>query len=429
MPQERNIGTFSDLPFFVDALDRAQDVQGISAAHLQDVLAPRLRALRRVERRALSTVRGVLEELRLFGWVARVLGLPDRKDPVYSITPDGKHALAAARTAPRLFLRLLAARLQAVYTIPGWFVARLWTINPHQGEVILPSPAHGWAPSARARTAGAWTGELEQEAVLAARRARTANAAAFPVTDDHWLAAVSQAWQHVCNRKRRKAVAGPEDKMLWSRGGLLLAMRMAALQLLFDRAPYPNGEPDFTSPRPLSVKTFKPWCPRLQALELVGYTDWHAAVVGRLLFPTAVFRTDAEPDRYEELPGIRHPDGRRMFLHQPAWASVRDRFWAILPDVYRGIAGHTQARYVALLDIRDEVCRRLRLSPLGFESCFARALDEPVLAGGWQLSIETDVREDQRSGGQLERRPVYVGNVPYTLLALTRLPETQRRTV
>jgi hypothetical protein len=429
-PRQRNVGAFSDLSFYVDALEQARAPHGVTAAQLQDALAPRLRSLRRVEQPGPSTICAVLEELRLFGWVSPADGsAAPRIGTVYTLTAEGEQALRTGREGPRRFLRLLAVRMHAVYTIPGWFVARLWAINPRQGEVILPAPAHGWAPSEQAQTAGGWTAELEEEARRAARRARTANAAAFPVADDDWVAAVARAWQHVRDRKRRNRREGQADRVPWSRAGLLLAMRMAALDLLFAAAPYPGKAPDIAVDRPLSVKTFKPWCPRLQALELVAYTEWHPAVVGRLLFPTAVFRAEAPPDEYEELPGVCHPDGRRLFLHQPDWPGMRDRFWASLTEVYQGISRRLQARYVSLFDVRDEVCRRLRLSPLGFDDCFERALDESSAGGGWQLSIETDIREDQRAGGQLERRPVYVGKIPYTLVALTRVPEAQRRIV
>jgi hypothetical protein len=421
-PQHPAIGSFSDLTLYGDALNCARGPEGITAALLHNVLAPRLRSSRHVERPGLRTVRSLLEELEAFGWLKSTTALPA---PRYTLTSEGEAALVIARRADRAFLRLLATRLHAVYTIPGWFGARLWTINPQGGEVILPSPAPAWKASAAARANNAWGSEQEQETIASARRAQDANAAAFPVSTPEWIAAVSEAWKHVLTRRRRRQTE--DDPLPWTRGGLTLAMRIAALRLLFGGTAYGRASPDILVPQPLSVKTLKPWCPRLQALELIAYTDWHPSVTGRLLFPTAVFRSEADSS-FEELPAICHPDGRRLFLHQPSWPAVRERFWATLADVYRQMSQRTGLRYVSLFDVRDEVCRRLRLSSSLFERCLAHALEEPLPAAGWRISVETDVREEMRSGGQRERRPISVGGVPYTIIAVAKLPAAQGRT-
>jgi hypothetical protein len=424
MPKHRTIGSFSDLTLYVDTLACARDSQGITAALLQSALAPRLRASRLVHRQALSTIRSVLEELVGFGWLRRDDALPAAR---FALTVEGVTALQTACCAERSFLRQLANQMHAVYTIPGWFVARLWTINPQSGEVILPVPVQGWSASLSSRAYGKWGPELEQETTAALRRAQQANPAAFPVSADDWIAAVSQAWLHVLTRKRRKPTP-VGDALPWTRSGLALAMRMAALRLFFGAIPYGAAAADVSIEEPLSVKTFNSWCPRLQSLELVAYTDWHPSVVGRLLFPTAVFRSGGGA-AFEELPQVRHPDGRRLFLHQPSWTVLRERFWANLAEVYQRNAQVMGVRYVSLFEVRDEVCRRLRISPSHFDLCLGFALEEPYPVEGWQLSLETDVREDMRSGGQLERCPVSVGGVRYTIIAMAQCPSGLERTI
>jgi hypothetical protein len=140
-----------------------------------------------------------------------------------------------------------------------------------------------------------------------------------------------------------------------------------------------------------------------------------------LLFPTAVFRHEGDAT-LEELSAIRHPDGRRLFLHQPPWQAVRERFWGTLPDVYRRLSQRGGLRYVSLFDVRDEVCRRLRLSPALFERCLGLALEEPLAVAGWRISVESDVREEMRAGGQRERRSISVGGIPFSIIALAKLP-------
>jgi hypothetical protein len=75
--------------------------------------------------------------------------------------------------------------------------------------------------------------------------------------------------------------------------------------------------------------------------------------------------------------------------------------------------------YVSLLDVRDEVCRQLRLSTTIFDKFLAHAFRESLHSEAAQsISIESDVREDQRSGSGLLRRPVWIDGVPYSLVAI-----------
>lgn len=428
VPPHPQIALVGDLTVHADVLAIVASQPDATATLVNQELAPRLRAGRQVESYGPATVRGVLDELSHYGWLShRIADVGGKRQHAYTITPEGELAARLAAEGGRPFLRLIAGRMQEACTIPGWFVDRLWRINPTSGEVILPAPTLDWEASQAAREAGVWGPELKRATEAAARAARHASAAAFPVSDSDWVRAVTETWEHVRGRKRRSKVASP-DQVPWSRAGLALAMRMASLRLLFGGTPYGLDAPDIAVDRPLLVKSLKPWCPRLQAFELIGYTDASPDVCGRLLYPTSVFRKSASADQYARFDGICHPDGRGLYMHLPCWEALREHFWQILIAAYQGVTKRVLSRYVSLLDVRDEVCRQLRLSVLAFDEHFARLLEESLLTGGWQVSIETDAREGQLAGGQAERRPVYVKNTPYTLVALGRLPATNPRT-
>lgn len=184
-PKHGTIGTFSDLTLYIDALTCAADSEGVTAADVRESFTPRLRSSRHVEQQSLSTFKSLLEEMHAFGWLNRTDFSPDSK---YVRTLEGEAALLAAKRADSSFLRLLAARLHAAFVIPGWFVARLWTINPESGEVILPAPEALWSANESARSESTWGAELQQETSAAFRRAHAANMKAFPVRVDDWSA-------------------------------------------------------------------------------------------------------------------------------------------------------------------------------------------------------------------------------------------------
>jgi hypothetical protein len=68
------------------------------------------------------------------------------------------------------------------------------------------------------------------------------------------------------------------------------------------------------------------------------------------------------------------------------------------------------------------VCRQLRLSSICFDDFLKQAVQElPTNDFSWSIAVETDIREEQRSGFAQLRRPVYLDLVPHTLIALARL--------
>ncbi len=431
-PRSREVGLFTDLTLYAEALALAIEHGAVTVSLLQRELGQRLQKMRLVLRQSPRTVERLMRELRYFDWLQPRRGTTEGLSTApHVITPDGQRALTFSRQDARAFRRLLTAKMQQVYVIPGWFIARLWQINPEgQGEIILPAPLADWRPSSRSWDNNHWDDALREQTLAAAQRARDASLNAFPICDEDWLSAVQRAWERLSalkprsRRKQSPASYSPRTR-------LTLAMREASVGLLFDRVPYGSSQPDFSGSRPpIYLRTFMGWCPRLEALELIFYTDWHPQVAGRLLFPTSAFRPSAPTERFERLNGIQHPGGDPLWLHRPAWTAVRDSFLSTLISVHRHYATHIGTLYVSLLDVRDEVCRQLRLSSLCFDYFLEQIVRElPARDFPWSVAVETDIREEQSSGAGQLRRPVYLEGVPHTLIALARMPQGRERSL
>ena len=376
-PRSREVGLFTDLTLYAEALALAQD-RAVTVPLLQRDLGQRMQKRRLVRRQSKRTVERLMRELRYFDWLQPRPGSGEKLTTVpHEITPQGQDALTLSHRDACAFRRLLAVKMQQIYVIPGWFIARLWQINPEgQGEVILPAPLEDWRPSSRDWDENTWDETLHTQTLAAAQWARESSPAAFPIRDEDWLSAVRRAWGRLSaltprsKRKRGSASYSPRSR-------LALAMREAGVGLLFDRVPYGADAPDFPDDRPpIYPRTFMGWCPRLETLEMLFYTDWHPQVAGRLLFPTSAFRSSAPKERFELLEDIRRPNDDPLWLHQPTWAVMRESFLNTLISVHQDQATHSGALYVSLLDVRDEVCRQLRLSSLGFDRFLGRAVRE-----------------------------------------------------
>ena len=431
-PQSREVALFTDLSLYGEALTLALEQDTVTVFGLQQELGQRFQKMRLVDRQSRRTVERLMRELRNFGWLQpiREAGVTLDAAP-HAITDQGADALALSKQNPRSFRRVLTVKMQEVYVVPGWFVSRLWQINPTgQGELILPGPSPEWRPPARDWEDCEWDGTLQSQTLAAARNARLASHSAFPISDRDWIAAIMDAWTRLSSLKPR----GPKKERARSfspRSRLSLAMREATVGLLFGRIPYGNQPWDFAGSRPpIYLRTFMGWCPRLEELELVFYTDWHPQIYGRLLFPTCVFRDSASLDKFEEMVRVRNPRGLPLWLHQPQWGAVQGDFVKTLISVHKRYSTVTGSLYISLLDVRDEVCRQLRLSPRTFDSFLEKTIVLlPTHEFRWSIAVETDVREEQSSGSGQYRRPVYLGAIPHTLIALASLPPTLERSM
>jgi hypothetical protein len=432
-PRSRDVGLFTDLTLYAEALQLAQEQGTVTASYLQRELRQRLLGLLLVKQQSPRAVQDLIRELRQFGWLEPLdgSGRPLASAP-HMLTEAGSKALTLSKSHPHAFHRRLAVAMHQLYVIPGWFVARLWQINSDgQGEVILPIPLPGWRPRSRGWAEWEWNNELEEQTLAVLHQAQRASTTAFPVAESDWLLAVEQAWERLSTLKPRGLQTNKTREpaaRYRPRRRLTQAMREAAVGLLFGSVPYGSDKPDFSSQRPpLYPRTFMAWCPRLEVLEMIFYTDWHPQVPGRLLFPTAVFRSEAPESRFELLTQIVHANDTSLWLHQPQWEELREEFCQTLVAVHQHISARVNSLYISLLDVRDEVCRQLRLSAAKFDEFLTLALDESLYSKlPLSISVETDIREEQRSGSGLLRRPVYIRDVPHALIALARLPETER---
>jgi hypothetical protein len=198
-----------------------------------------------------------------------------------------------------------------------------------------------------------------------------------------------------------------------------MAMRTASISLMFGNN---YGEQiDFTFKTPLiKERTFMAWCPRLESLELIYYSDSYPDLPGRLLFPISNFKSFKDSNQnFEVVESIRSPNGGYLHLYQPKWENTKDRFLTVLFKTYQILHNKERILYVPLQEVRDEVCRILRLSSSSFEffleECFKSSLLKKI---NFSIALETDVRKDQTSGYQILRRPVYIQGVPHSLIAI-----------
>lgn len=423
-PKSRDFGALADPAVYAETLEIAKKEGVVSAAKLRSSvqgLRQRLRRLSLVENPSITSVTGVLKNLTEFGWLIA----SDPGGPQFRLTKIGEEVASQLMIAPDGFRRRLVIALHDRYVIPGWMISRLHLLNPSgQGEVVLPSPSKQWQPSSRRWEDSGWTADLEEQARAAVDIANSVFPGSFPIELDKWLAYTRSEWVEI-GRRQSKMQEKRNPTQFAPRERLTQAMREASIALLFSNTQPGSRICDFVEDvkAPLSRRSFQAWCPRLDDFELMFYTDSHPNISGRLLFPCSTYRRNGRSLEYEPLTGIEDPKGRTLHLHRPNWDQVEDRFLRVLMDSYGRISKSAGSLYVSLLDVRDEVCRRLRLSSLLFDNMLTRAYRETISVQALPefpltISLESDVRPEQRTGHGLLRRPVYIDGIAHSLIAL-----------
>jgi hypothetical protein len=248
---------------------------------------------------------------------------------------------------------------------------------------------------------------------------------AFPISIEAWLSKIIEIWNRLSlGSPPVNRYASAESNTYAVRERLFHAMREAGIELLFGIVNPVNNTADFISGlQPISYRAFSVWCPRLSEIEFIFYTDYHPRIPGRLIVPCGAFRLQSPSATFEELREIRDPRDRFLCLYQPTWIAIKSPFLKELLAVYREESQRIGAFYISLLVVRDEVCRRLRLSALLFdkllESAYEYAISEMTMNGKQlSISLESDIRPDQRSAIGLNQRPVYIQRVPHSLIAI-----------
>lgn len=416
-PQLYGVGLFTDLNFYREALNIAIQFPSITANLLQEELPQRVKGLMLVEGFKKRAFTDLLRELIAFKFISK------ESNNSFKITDNGKHYFELAKIDPKSALDLLLDKTQEVFVTPAWFIERLWKLNPSgQGQIVIPTPIKEWKIDSKSWEDNSWFKELSDVSEATYKQIQKVLPNSFPVDFDQWLNDLVVEYQREGNTKPRKNLSFDKIKneRFNPRVRLSMAMKTVSVRCFFSRINPVTKQEDFPNLRSnLTHRSFTIWCPRLESFGMLFYTDYKPEIPGRLLFPTSVFKERGEKYGYEEKPQVATPKGEHLFLYRPSWSQIKDIFISTLFEVYEYFYNQEGIIYISLQNIRDEICRQLRISPDYFEAFLGNAYELSLQkAIQYSISLETDLRQDMRA--QINRRGVYIDKILYTLIAIKK---------
>ena len=423
-PKRRSLSASSDLRLFYEAIEFINKFELVSKKQIKQELSARVKGLKLIKNISDTGIENLIRELKAFGWIyADRPGIIERSDlGMFKLTNEGKKVLEIYKYNKREFLNKLITKMHVEYVIPGWFIDRLWKLNPEgQGQVIIPTPLKSWNPKSKLLEDSKWNDEYAIQVLKSYDTINRISPNSFCVDKNTWVNSVKEAWERLSSLKNKKEIT---HQKFAPRNRLSISMKEAAVGLIFNNKIFGSDKKDFnTTKTPIAPRTYMAWCPRLEELELIFYTDFNPLIPGRILFPVCVFKPfDTLVDGYEFIDKVKNQNGDYLALHRPKWEDFRKIFMVNLYTIYQGIYLRNKSLYVSIQNLRDEVCRQLRLSSSSFEDFLSRLIKESIdnKVSSLTISIETDIREDQRQGYQLERRPVRINGKFASLIAITK---------
>lgn len=421
IPKLYGVGHFTEFNLYKEALLLAKSKGYINQDLLIREIPQRIKGLVVVESISKTSYMDLIRELLHYEFIKRsTVSWTQAKDMKYNITKEGLNFLSLWLSSEDKALDVLLKKMQDVFVTPAWFIERLWKLNSKgQGQIVIPLPIKTWHPRSVSWKENQWNEELEKVSLNTLHLVQLKIQGCFPYSEAEWIHDLKNEYIRLGKQKPKAIREGDEvnDIHYSIRNRLSLAMKTVSVKKFFSRVSPTSGIQEFQNKRSdMTHRSFMVWCPRLEKFNMICYTDYNPDVPGRLLYPISIFK-DSASSNYICKEFIRNRDGKKLFLHWPEWSEIRNLFIETLINVYQMYYDKQSIIYISLQDIRDEVCRQLRISPVLFEELLKKTYEASIKNDiKYSISLETDLRLDMKQ--QINRRGVYINGVMYSLIAI-----------
>jgi len=422
-PKLYGVGHFIEYNLYQEALSISLSKGYISKEILIREIPQRIKGLIIVDSISRTSYQDLIRELLYYEFIHRHSKTGDGIDK-YVITKTGEKYLELCISNKDEAMDFLLDVMQKVFVTPAWFIARLWELNPSgQGQLVIPLPIKEWHPKSRKWNENLWTDELETISLITVRRIQKRIPGSFPFDEKDWIRELREEYIRLGNQHpKTNNLDIEESEVQYSqRNRLSLAMKTVSVRRFFSRLNPITKQLDFPNKRSdMTHRSFMVWCPRLEAFSMLFYTDNHPDISGRLIFPISVFKNNTESLSFMKKDYVRNSYDEPLCIHMPQWEDCKQLFIDTLIEVYQRYYDKQTIIYISLQDIRDEVCRLLRISPKLFESFLQKTYELSIQRNiRYSISLETDLRLDMKV--QINRRGVYLNGIMYSLIAIKPL--------
>src|SRR5690606_12422563 len=174
---------------------------------------------------------------------------------------------------------------------------------------------------------------------------------------------------------------------------------------------------DFYDLKIKSLSYLDLWVYRAKQLGLVNVAEYYMGISGKIVYPISILRPGGEKKDFDIY--YEYEDGNNIYVHNPKWQNFKESFIQMLFECYLEIRQSSRTNFANLLDIRDLVCLRAKISFKKFED-FLNQSYQTNLEGNLRLdiSLESDRVPEEQKATYLKREPINIGGKQRNIIAI-----------
>lgn len=166
-----------------------------------------------------------------------------------------------------------------------------------------------------------------------------------------------------------------------------------------------------------SLPAFEIWVYRAKQIGLLHATEFFPDFSGKIIFPISIIRKHSKSSDFSLLKKYENNDG--LYLHEPKWEKNKELFVDALLETYISLKSKVRSYFVNLLDMREIICYKLKISESLFDDYLGKAY-KLNLAGKLKIniSIEADRLPEETNAMYLKREPVLIDKNYKNIIAI-----------
>ncbi len=167
-----------------------------------------------------------------------------------------------------------------------------------------------------------------------------------------------------------------------------------------------------------SFDTFNIWVERAKQIGILHTTEFFPDFSGRIIYPTSIITKNTNNRDFSEIYAYR--TGEKLYIHDPQWNTFQEPFIKTLQEEYYIIQNSKKTHFVNLLDLKERVCFKLKISGYAFD----RFLEQTYLLNlqsklnKIQISLEADKLPQETNAMYLKREPVMINGKLKNIIAI-----------
>ena len=171
-----------------------------------------------------------------------------------------------------------------------------------------------------------------------------------------------------------------------------------------------------------SNTSFEIWAYRGKQVGVLHATEFYPNFNGKIVYPLSILSASANSSDFKRL--FTYPDNNRLFVHEPSWSSIEEKFIDALFNAYFDVRESARSYFVNLLSVREIVCYRMKISEYFFDEflgdAYKLSLNQKLKR--IRISLEVDKLPEETNAIYLKRTPVMVDDRYRNIIAIDRIP-------